>query len=55
MIAVENIVYYSQFLRRGAHCALRGHMGKHQGQSGGRRSRGTVTRAFIVVFVGRNR
>ena len=43
--------------KRGGHSMPlgQGHTGKHLGQSGGRREGRTWTRAFILVFVGRNK
>ena len=48
--AFKRRVYYSQ---EGAHLCTQGHMGKHQGGSGGRR-RKAWARALIVVSTGRD-
>ena len=54
-IATEKALCYSQSPgRAGTHCAVQGHTGKHQGQSGGRGSEGEMwARGVIVIAVGR--
>lgn len=47
-------VYYLQFARGGAPPHHAGHVAKHQTWSGGRRSRESSTRAWVVVSRGRN-
>ena len=55
MIAIEKIVCYS-VSKGGTHHALKDHIEKHLGWSGGReRKGGTWARGFIVVSLGKNR
>lgn len=42
MMTIEKIVYYLQFSRGGVLHGLQGHLGKHLGQSGGRRRGGEI-------------
>jgi len=53
----QSIIWDSESPRGGGHSMPlgQGHTGKHLGQSGGRREGRTWTRAFILVFVGRNK
>lgn len=56
MTAIEKIVYYSSLPRQGACHTAQGHMGNHQGQSGGRGSEGkTWAKENIVAFTGKAR
>ena len=55
MIVTEKRACYSQFPRGRNSSVTKNHMGKHQGWSRDRRTKGEMwARAFIVVFVGRN-
>ena len=50
--AIEKIVCcLFQFSRGGAGCALQGYLGKHEGQSEGRRNKGRMTATAFVVRV----
>lgn len=55
MTAIEKRACYSQFPRGRNSSVTKNHMGKHQGWSRDRRTKGEMwARAFIVAFVGRN-
>lgn len=54
-VMIEKMVYFlSQIPRGGGMLSRGGHMGKHQGCSGGRGRGDTWTGAFIVDSAGRN-
>ena len=55
-IVFEKLACYSQRRRHATPChRVGGHMGKHQGWSGGTGSLGTWARTFIVVSPGKAR
>lgn len=55
-VATEKVVCYLQFPLEGARPAVEGCVEKHQGLSGGRRSKGKVwVQAFTVVFMDKSR
>lgn len=53
MFVIDNIVYYSQFLRDWADYVMGGHTGKHQGCHEAEKEGGTVGNSFYYCFHGK--
>lgn len=55
MTVIKEDVFTDSFLETRGMSYHAGHTGKHQGQSGGKRSMGKHRQTFTVVFMGGNR